>query len=56
MLVLLSVRARLPRRDSRRVVERVSESEGVRESPPTEGVVSLPRRRYSVLETFHPEQ
>lgn len=54
MLVLLSLLDRLPRRDSRRAVESVMD--GVRESPPTAGVLSLPTSRYSDVERFHPEQ
>jgi len=53
-LVLLSVRARLPRRDSRRVIERARL--GVRERPPMEGERSLPTRRYSELVRFQLEQ
>lgn len=54
MLVLLSLRERLPRRCSRRVVVRVRE--GVRASPPTAGERSLPTSRYSDVERFQPEQ
>lgn len=54
MLELLSVRDKLPRRSSRRVVLRVRE--GLRDKPPEEGARSLPTNRYSELDRFQPEQ
>lgn len=54
MLELLSVLAKEPLRDSRRVALR--EREGVRERPPTEGLRSLPTSRYSELARFQPLQ
>jgi len=58
MLVLESVRARLPRRESIRFSLRVLDSErlGVRERPPIEGVRSLPTSRYSASDRFQPLQ